>query len=146
MGELAIAGAVANLIANGIKICLGVYGTIDNIKQAPRHIVAISADLKTFYSILASIEVCLDEDDLKRGLLHRQSYDSLRQVLLDGVNILKAFHKIIHRYLRAGRECTPSLWQRLQWSWKEADVKRLRTHLMDNKQTLSVALSMAHLL
>jgi hypothetical protein len=64
---ITIASAVSAIVANGIKLCFGVYGTIDGMKQAPKHLKAVSSDLKDFYSILGTIQWYLDDKELTQG-------------------------------------------------------------------------------
>jgi hypothetical protein len=56
-----IVSAVGTIVVNGIKLCLSVYGTIDGMKQAPKHLKAVSSDLKAFYGILGTIQIYLND-------------------------------------------------------------------------------------
>lgn len=143
---ITIASAVGAIVVNGIKLCLSVYGTIDGMKQAPKHLKAVSSDLKDFYSILGTIQGYLDDKDLTQGLLHTQSCDNLQSVLANCVSVLRDFDKIVGGYIKAGQESSVTRWQKISWTWKLADVDSLRRHLSDHKASLSVAIGMANLM
>jgi hypothetical protein len=110
---ITIASAVGAIVVNGIKLCLSVYGTIDGIKQAPKHLKAVSSDLKDFYSILGTIQGYLDDKDLTQGLLHTQSCDNLQSVLANCVSVLRDFDKIVGGYIKAGQESSVTRWQKI---------------------------------
>jgi hypothetical protein len=143
---ITIASAVSAIVANGIKLCLGVYGTIDGMKQAPKHLKAVSSDLKDFYSILGTIQWYLDDKELTQGLLHTQSCDNLQSILANCVSVLQDFDKIVSGYIKAGQKSSVTGWQKVSWTWKIADVENLRRHLSDHKASLSVAIGMANLM
>jgi hypothetical protein len=143
---ITIASAVGAIVVNGIKLCLSVYGTIDGMKQAPKHLKAVSSDLKDFYNILGTIQVYLDDKELTQGLLHTQSCDNLQSILANCVSVLRDFDKIVSGYIKAGRESSVTRWQKISWTWKLADVDSLRRHLSDHKASLSVAIGMANLM
>lgn len=143
---IAIAAAVSTIVANGIKICLGVYTTVDGIKKAPKHLKAVSLDLKSFYSLLGTIQTYLDDEELTHGLLHEQTCGSIQEVLTNCVSILQEFEKIVAGYVNAGRPFNVGRWQKVSWTWKFSDVENLREHLSHHKLTLSLAISMANIM
>jgi len=141
-----IASAAGAIVVNGIKLCLSVYGTIDGMKQAPRHLKAVSSDLKDFYSILGTIQVYLDEKELTQSLLHTQACDNLQSVLANSISVLLDFEKIVTGYIKAGQESSVTGWQKVSWTWRLAEVESLRNHLSDHKESLSVAIGMANIM
>jgi hypothetical protein len=143
---ITIASAASATVVNGIKLCLGVYGTIDGMTQAPKHLKAVSSDIKGFYSILGRIQAYLDDKELKQGLLHTQSCDNLQIILENSLSVLLDFEKIVSGYIKAGQESSLTRWQTVSWTWKLADVENLRRHLSDHKASLSVAIGMANLM
>lgn len=143
---IAIASAVSAVVVNGIKLCLSVYGTIDGMKQAPKHLKAVSSDLKAFYGILGTIQIYLDDQELTQGLLHTQPSDNLQTILANCVCVLQDFEKIVSGYIKAGQESSFTKWEKVCWTWKLADVENLRKHLSDHKASLSVAIGMANLI
>lgn len=143
---IAIATAVSTIVVNGIKLCLSVYGTIDGMRQAPKHLQAVSHDLKNFYSILGTIQSYLDDKELTQGLLHIQSCDNLQSILANSVSVLQDFEKIVSGYIKAAQELSVTRWQKVSWTWKLGDVENLRKHLSDHKASLSIAIGMANLM
>jgi ribosomal protein S15P/S13E len=143
---VAIAAAVNTLVLNGIKICLGVYTTIDGIKQAPKHIKAISKDLKTFYGLLGTIQTYLDDEDLTQGLLHTRTCESIQEILTNCVNILQEFEKIVAGYVSPGRLLKVTGWQAVSWTWKVKEIENMRRHLSDHKSSLGLAIAMANIM
>jgi uncharacterized protein (UPF0264 family) len=143
---ITIASAASAIVVTGIKLCLGVYGTIDGMKQAPKHLKAVSSDLKDVHSILGTIQGYLDDKELTQGLLHTQSCDNLQSILANCVSVLRDFDEIVSGYIKAGRESSVTRWQKISWAWKFDDVDSLRKHLSDHKASLSVAIGMANLM
>jgi hypothetical protein len=143
---ITIASAIGAIVVNGIKLCLSVYGIIDGMKQAPKHLKAVSSDLKDFYSILSTIQVYLDDKKLTQGLLHTQSCDNLQSIMANSLSVLLDFEEIVSGYIKAGQESSVTRWQKVSWTWKLADVESLRKHLSDHKASLSVAIGMANLM
>lgn len=145
---ITIASAVGAIVGNGIKLCLGVYGTIDGMKQAPKHLKAVSCDLRDFYSVLGTIQGYLDDKELTQGLLHTQSCDNLQSILANSLSVLQDFEKIVSGYINAGQESSVNVtrWQKVSWTWKLADVENLRKNLSDHKATLSIAIAVANLM
>jgi hypothetical protein len=143
---IAIAAAVSTIVVNGIKICLGVYTTIDEIKQAPKYLKAVSQDLKAFYSLLGTIQAYLDDEELTRGLLHEQTCGSIQEILVNCVGILRQFEDIVTEYIKAGRLPNLTRWQKVSWTWKVKDVENLRQHLSDHKMSLGLAIAMANIM
>lgn len=143
---ITIASAAGAVLANGIKLCFGLYGIIDGIEQAPKHLKAVSRDLKDFYSILGTIQAYLDDKELTHGLLHSQSCGNLQSILTNCISVLQDFERIVSGYIVARQETSITKWQKLSWTWKIADVESLRKHLSDHKASLSVAIAMANLM
>jgi hypothetical protein len=128
--------AIGTIVVNGIKLCLSVYGTIDGMKQAPKHLKAVFSDLKAFYSILGTIQIYLNDQELNQGLLYTQSSDHLQEILANCVIILQDFEKIVSGYIKAGRESSVRKWQKVSWTWKLADVENLRKHLSESQSVV----------
>ena len=153
---LTIASGVGALVTNVYKLCFGVYQTIDSIKSAPKHLRTISQDLKVFYSILGNLQGYLDHEDTARGVLHPATSKDLDVVLHGCVTTLQDLHIIVNGFIkkfgteqstskRAGTDDVTK-WQSFRSSWKEGEIRTLRTHLANYKITLNIAIAVASLL
>ena len=141
---------------NIYKLCFGVYQTIHSIKSAPKHLRTISQDLKVFYAVLGNLQGYLDHEDTARGVLHPATLKDLDVVLHACVTTLKDLNIIINGFIRnfgtdqsaskrAGTDDVTK-WQSFRSSWKEGEIRTLRTHLANNKLTLNIAIVVASLL
>ncbi len=153
---LTIASGVGALVTNVYKLCFGVYQTIDGIKSAPKHLRTISQDLKAFYVVLGNLQGYLDHKDTARGVLHPATSTDLNALLHTCMTTLQDLHIIINGFIRKfGTEQSASKrartddvtkWQSFRSSWKEGEIRTLRTHLADHKITLNIAIAVANLL
>ena len=58
---LVIATGVTALVHGAYTLCFSIYQTVDGIASAPKHIKAISRDLKAFYSVLGTLKGYIDD-------------------------------------------------------------------------------------
>ncbi|KIW97894.1 uncharacterized protein Z519_01478 [Cladophialophora bantiana CBS 173.52] len=100
---LAIATAVVTLVTNAYKLCGGLYRTIDEINQAPKHLLYLSQDLKAFYTVLGTLETYLQEHDLCPNVLHPAALADPNGLLEDCVKVLKALQRIVKKFVKHDR-------------------------------------------
>jgi Fungal N-terminal domain of STAND proteins len=142
---LTIASGVSALVSNAYKLCFSISQTIDGIATAPRHIRAISRDLKAFYSVLGTLKAYLDDEEISGGVLHPATSADLEAVLTNCMTIFKDFNTIVKNYIKKSSEGGVTLARSGQWTWNEKEIWSLREHLAAHKITLNVAIAAANL-
>ena len=138
---LGLATAIGTLISYGYKLTKTTYEAIDSFKTAPKHLRAISRDLKALYSVLGPLYGYLSEDDTATGVLHRSISLELKEVLANCVDIFKELATIVNEYSRDEIVGNVAKWHSALWPWKEKEVTRWREHLSANKITLNIAIA-----
>jgi hypothetical protein len=142
---ITIAAGIGSLLTSTYTLSKTLYQSIDGIRQAPRHLMLIPYDLKTFYSILGTLHEYLQEDDTTAGVLHPTIRQDLDGVLTQCVSLFQDIGAFIAEFLRNDATSTMSNWRAMRYSWKENEMVQLKEHLMAHKLTLSLALCSANL-
>lgn len=142
---LAIATEITALVYSAYKLCFGIYQTVNGIASAPKHIRAISRDLKALYSVLRDPKGYIDDAETSPGVFHPATSADLEAVLTNSVTIFKDLSTIVHGYIKHSSSVDITWWQSLRWTWKKKEVRELRAHLADHKTTLNVAIAAANL-
>jgi hypothetical protein len=161
-------GAVA-LVKTAFSLCQAIYEAVDRIIEAPKHLQAISYDLKGFYSVLGTLDGYLHDEDMVLGVLHPSASEDLGAVLANSVSIFKDLQVIINEFLKdfsvvadknaneksakrlqtRGKSVKPKMdaskWNSIRSTWREKEIKILREHLAAHKITLKVMIAMANL-
>jgi hypothetical protein len=160
-------GAVA-LVKTAFSLCQAIYEAVDRIREAPKHLRAISSDLKGFYSVLGTLDGYIHDEDMVLGVLHPSTSEDLGEVLANSVSIFKDLQTMINEFLKefsvvdknANEKSTKrsqprdksvepkvdvSKWNSIRSTWKEKEIRILREHLASHKVTLNVTIAMANL-
>jgi hypothetical protein len=142
---ITVAAGVGSLLTSTYTLLKTLYQSIDSIRQAPKHLILVSHDLKAFYSILGTLHVYMQEEDTIAGVLHPTVRQDLDGVSTQCVSMFQDIGEFIAEFLRNDATSTVSKWRAMRYSWKENEIAQLKEHLMAHKLTLSLALCSANL-
>ena len=135
--------AIVTLVTTAYSSCQELYSTLDGVRNASKHIAAISNDLQDFYSVPGAIQALLDDEELSAGIAHYSHSESLREVLKNCIAVFKELKTIVSDYQAHEKNSAAGTWQHVKWIFKESEIKRLRSDLMGCKTTLNLAISVA---
>ena len=141
---IGLSSAILSLVTTAYSSCQKLYSTFNKVRNAPKHIAAISKDLEDFYLVLGAIQSLLDDEEFSAGIVQYAQSKNLCKVLEDCILVFKDFETIISEYQAHSKDPAIRTWQRLKWTFKESEIKDLRRNLSDCKGTLNVAISTAN--
>ena len=139
-----LTSAIVTLVTTAHSSCQELYSKFDGLRNAPKHIVAISSDLQDFYLVLGTIQALLDDEDFAAGLVQHAQSVNLCKVLKDCVAVFREFSTIVSEYQASNKYSAIGTWQRMKWTFKESEIKALRSDLNGCKVTLNLAISVAN--
>jgi hypothetical protein len=143
---LSVVAGVTAIVVNVYRISKDVYDLIDAIKNAPRHVLAISQDIQALYLVLGSLQNLLedlDSDHLHPNIL--PIFESLQQPLNHCFFAFRELQQKICRYTKPNGQINRTRWAAFRWQFTEKDANLYRNHLASYKLTVSVALATANL-
>ena len=138
-----LTSAIVTLVTTAYSSCQELYSTFDGVRNAPKHIAVISNDLQDFYLVLGTIQALLDDEDFSAGIAQHSHTENLCKVLKDCIRVFNELNIIISNYQAHNRDSATGTWQRLKWTFKESEIKTLRSDLMGCKAILNLAISVA---
>ena len=141
---IGLSSAILSLVTTACSSCQKLYSTVDGVRNAPKHIAAISKDLDDFYLVLATIQAFLDDEESFAGIVQYAQSQNLCKVLEDCILVFKDLETIISEYQAHNKEPAVRIWQRLKWTFKQSEIKDLRSDLSHCKVTLNLAISTAN--
>lgn len=141
---IGLTSAIVGLVTTAYTSCQKLYNTFDGVRNAPKHIATISHDLEDFYLVLGTFQALLDDEEFSAGIVQHAQSGNLCNVLKDCLLVFKEFNTIISEYQAHNKNSATGTWRRLKWTFKESEVKNLRSDLMGCKATLNVAISVAN--
>ena len=141
---IGLSSAILSLVTTAYSSCQKLYSTFDGVRNAPKHIAVISNDLEGFYLVLGTIQALLDDEESSAGIVQYAQSKNLCKVLEDCIVVFKDIEIIISEYQAHSKDPAMRTWQRLKWTFKESEIKNLRSNLSGCKATLNVAISTAN--
>lgn len=140
---LSIATGVVSLVANVYKFSKDIYELIDSVQSAPKHIAAISDDLKSLYAVLGSLDSLLNNEEIASNALIQQLSTNLEDALKNCVRVFREVAIVVNAYAGFGGKTNVGPWKSTKWSLKEKEVGALRDHLATYKATCMMAVNTA---
>jgi len=133
---LSIAAGVTGLLGFALHGSRRMVEFIESIRDAPKDIAAISADLKALYEVLASLAGMQDQFDRNPTM---SSY--LRVPLENCVDIFTDFTTTLNQYIVTTRDGTVKVrtWKNIVWAFKEKEINLFRDTVLAYKASLSLA-------
>ena len=133
---LSIAAGVTGLLGFALHGSRRMVEFIESIRDAPKDIAAISADLKALYEVLASLAGMQDQFDRNPTM---SSY--LRVPLENCVDIFTDFTTTLNQYVATTRDGTVKVrtWKNIVWAFKEKEINLFRDTVLAYKASLSLA-------
>ena len=139
-----LSSAILSLVTTVYSSCRELYNTFDGVRNAPKHIAIISNDLQDFYLVLGTVQALFDDEEFSAGILQYAQSGNLCKVLEDCISVFKDINNIISEYQAHNKDPAIGTWQRLKWTFKESEIKGLRSNLIGCKATLNLAISVAN--
>jgi hypothetical protein len=143
---IAIVAGVTTIVNNVWKTSKDVYDLIDSIRNAPKHILAISQDVQGLYMVLGSLQGLLRDlagHNLPVTLI--PIFESLQQPLNHCFFAFCELQQKINKYTKPAGEINRTKWAAFKWQFTEKDANMFRDHLASYKLTVDVALATANL-
>jgi hypothetical protein len=142
---ISLVASLVTLLSTGIKLSKTIIQTIDSIRNPPKHIKAISADLKGLYHVLGILYGAMSSDDTSRGVLHPAVSDSLETALSNTIKVFVEITKLVNKFAEANNGDNMNRWAGMKSMWKAEEVERWSRQLADQKLTLNIAIATANL-
>lgn len=127
-----IFASVAGLVALSINVSKQIYTVATDIKDAPKSIKALNAEISGLSSVLAHIKAVMKEDFGSQYPSDDGSAQYLRPVL-DSCE--ETFHKIQKKLEPYNKD---SLRKSLRFLFEEKEIEKYKQSLGTHKQTLTV--------
>lgn len=135
---IGIFASVAGLVALSIHVSKQIYIVATDLKDAPKSIKALNAEIGGLASVLAHIKAVMQEDFGSRYPFDDGSARYLRPVL-DSCE--ETFHKIqkkLEPYKNGNGNSKESLRKSLRFLFEEKEIEKFKQSLATHKQTLTV--------
>lgn len=129
-----IFASVAGLVALSISVSKQIYTVATDIKDAPKSIKALNAEISGLSSVLAHIKAVMKEDFGSQYPFDDGSAQYLRPVL---DNCEETFYKI-QKKLEPYNNNKESLRKSLRFLFEEKEIEKFKQSLGTHKQTLTV--------
>jgi hypothetical protein len=142
---ISLVASLVTVLATGIKLSKTIIQTIDSIRNPPKHIKAISADLKGLYHVLGTLYGAMSSDDTRRGVMHPAASDGLETTLSNTIEVFVEITKLVNKFAEANNSNNMNKWAGMKSMWKAEEVERWSRRLADQKLTLNIAISTANL-
>lgn len=143
---LAIIAGITTILSNLWNISKGLYELFSSIKNAPKHILALSQDVQGFYTVLGSLRGLLD--NLSGDHLHSMLapiLESLQNPLDHCLSTICELQKKINKCTKPSGEAKQSKWSAFRWEFTEKDTNMYRSDLASHKATIDLAVTTATL-
>lgn len=132
MAEFGIFASVVGLVALSISVSKQIYTVAIDVKDAPKSIRALNAEISGLSSVLAHIKAVMKEDFGSQYPDDDGSAQYLRPVL---VSCEETFYQIQKKLEPYSKE---SLRKSLRFLFEEKEIEKLKQSLGTHKQTLTV--------
>lgn len=148
MDAIGIISGIMQIVTNVYSVSKGLYEFIEGIKNAPRHVLAISQDVRGLYLVLGSLQgllACLHQDSLPSNVL--PMLESLQQPLDHCLFAFRQLQQKVGRYTKPASDGQVRMrkWTAFRWQFTEKEADVWREHLISYKLTLDVAIATANL-
>ncbi|KAH7333520.1 hypothetical protein BKA65DRAFT_46031 [Rhexocercosporidium sp. MPI-PUGE-AT-0058] len=137
------AAAILKLVTTAVETGLKVYTVANEIRSAPQHIRALVIDLGGFHSTLVQIHGLFTDDNGEAVLefVQDKHSKSLRDVVENCLFTFSEIDSLVDEYKSRTKRMDFSTWQRIMWTFKEAQIIKLREALLSHKANLTIAVA-----
>jgi hypothetical protein len=143
---ITIVAGVTTIVGNVWRISKDVSDLIEGIENAPKHILAVSQDVRGLYGVLGPLQGLLQ--DLKGDRLPENVvpiFEGLQQPLDHCFWAFRELQMKICKYTKPMGDIRRSKWTAFRWQFTEKDTNAYRAHLASYKLTVDVAFAAANL-
>jgi hypothetical protein len=143
---MTIVAGVITVVSNAWKISKDLYNLSEGIQSAPKHVLAVSADLKGLHSVLGSLRGLLDGlDDAQLSPALAPILENLQLPLDSCLTTFTQLSQTIHKFIKPSGDPSRSKWKGFRWQFTDKDVGVLRNHLAAYKLTVDVGIAAENL-
>lgn len=134
---LSITAGIAGLLGFALHGSKRMLDFIDNIRDAPRDIAALSVDLKARYQELAALAAMHEGFDRNPAM-----GDFLREPLTNCVDVFTEFTTMLNQYIITTKDGSKRVrtWKHVAWAFKDKEIQLFRNTLLAYKSSLTIAI------
>jgi len=140
------AAAILKLITSAITTGKRVYEVTNELKSAPQHIRALATDVDGFHSTLVQLQTLFTDENSEAivEFIRREDSKNLQDVVENCLTTFSEIDHLVEDYKFRTKEMNFSTWRRVMWTFKQAQVVKLRETLLSHKMNLAIAIAVVN--